>query len=314
MEIRNESGDRDNFTMVPNFVYRLGMSPYAVALYGYIKQAAGEQGRCYKATKTIAEELNMSAGSVSGAKDELEQNGLIEIHEVKGPHGGKPLHSIAILDVWQRNTEFIQTHKKGRSLGEQANSHDELANSPDEVASSQGEIIKNPSIKNPQKKRERKPRAPASGPDKEKVNYFPIASALSSVCQMPFDPNKGRLFKESKELCRADAPPVTPDEIAAHYGPGGWWYSNDWRGQKGELPTLGAIRQTWGQWLKPKIIPIARGKKTKGEIIREVMNGDGADDQFGLGAIFGGVPSPTGGNGHAETITGRVVDGTCRYT
>lgn len=186
MEIRNESGDRDNFTMVPNFVYRLGMSPYAVALYGYIKQAAGEQGRCFKATKTIAEELNMSAGSVSGAKDELEHNGLIRIHEVKGPHGGKPLHSIAILDVWQRNAEFIQTHKKERSPYEQASS-------PSEIASSPSEIIKNPSIKNPNNSGDSKTESPPA--DKEK----PTARSQTAT-KLPDSPRVVQAKREIKAI------------------------------------------------------------------------------------------------------------------
>lgn len=157
MEIRDQSGDRDNFTMVPNFIFRLGLSPYAVTLYGYIKQAAGETGRCFKSTTTIASELSMSAGSVSAAKIELEKNGLIQIDNIRRAQGGKPYHSIAILDVWQRNAEFIATHKRERSLGEQANSSDE-------IATSQGEIIKNPSINNPESKSDAKIASPC--PDK----------------------------------------------------------------------------------------------------------------------------------------------------
>jgi hypothetical protein len=142
MEFRNESGDHDNFTMIPNFIFRLGMSPYAIALYGYIKQAAGETGRCFKSTATITKELNMSAGTVSAAKKVLEQNALIRIDNISRAQGGKPYHSIAILDVWERNAKFINEHKKGRSPVEQATS-------PDEIASSPSEIIKNPDTKNP---------------------------------------------------------------------------------------------------------------------------------------------------------------------
>ncbi len=142
MEIRDDSGDHDNFTMIPNFVFRLGMSPYSVSLYGYIKQAAGETGRCFKSTATIAKELSMSAGTVSAAKAELEKNALIRINNIKRAQGGKAYHSIAILNVWQRNAEFINGHKKDRSPAEQSNSSDEIASSP-------SEIIKNPTIENP---------------------------------------------------------------------------------------------------------------------------------------------------------------------
>lgn len=76
---------------------------------------------------------------------------------------------------------------------------------------------------------------------------------------MEFAPNRGRLFREAKLI--SSVPGFDCPLLRDKYGPGGWWYKADWRGMKGEPPTPAAIRGTWGQWAKPKIIPIAQATK-----------------------------------------------------
>lgn len=89
-----------------------------------------------------------------------------------------------------------------------------------------------------------------------------IAATVSEVTgvQLKGKRNKDYLFSEAKELMQLD-PPATADEIRARYGPGGWWWENDWRGQKGECPAPDMIRKTWGKWLKPKVIQFKRDSK-----------------------------------------------------
>ena len=67
--------------------------------------------------------------------------------------------------------------------------------------------------------------------------------------------NGSRLGKAAAQLARVEA---TADLIRQHYGPGGWWYSHDWRGQKGEFPRPEQVIETWGQWARPA--PVANGK------------------------------------------------------
>lgn len=78
---------------------------------------------------------------------------------------------------------------------------------------------------------------------------YPTARALANVCGMSFEANRSRLFREAKLLSEA-MPTPTPELITAHYNgnPKAYWRAQDWRGKKGEKPSLSAIRETWGQW------------------------------------------------------------------
>jgi hypothetical protein len=77
---------------------------------------------------------------------------------------------------------------------------------------------------------------------KPKDSLYPIANAISNVTGMSLNANRTRIFKEAKLLC-AD-PRVTPEEIIKTYSKNGDWYRLDWRGQKGQKPTLSQIRET----------------------------------------------------------------------
>jgi hypothetical protein len=48
---------------------------------------------------------------------------------------------------------------------------------------------------------------------------------------------------------------ATEEEVLAKYGDGGWWYTSHWRGQKGSLPSIPFIRETWAQadYQPPKV-------------------------------------------------------------
>lgn len=81
--------------------------------------------------------------------------------------------------------------------------------------------------------------------DKKKSDsngFYPLAVAISQVCQMDLNKNKGMIFAEAKRLNES------PEQVLEHYGPGAWWYLNDWRGKKGQPPKPSQIRETWGQW------------------------------------------------------------------
>ena len=78
------------------------------------------------------------------------------------------------------------------------------------------------------------------------ANLYPLARALSEVCSIDLEANKGKLFAEAKRLSKA-TPPPTYDLIAEHYRRGGAWYTQDWRGKRGDRPQLGQVRLTWAQ-------------------------------------------------------------------
>lgn len=80
----------------------------------------------------------------------------------------------------------------------------------------------------------------------KKVDYAPLAYALADVCNIDFKANRPKLFAEAKRLAVA-TPTPTSHLVKLHYSRGGAWYQKDWRGQKGNRPTLGQVRLTWAQ-------------------------------------------------------------------
>jgi len=81
---------------------------------------------------------------------------------------------------------------------------------------------------------------------KPAVNLLPIAQALAKVCIIDFASNSAKLFAEAKRLSKA-TPLPTRELILAHYATGKTWYNDDWRGKKGNVPTLGQVRLTWAK-------------------------------------------------------------------
>ena len=95
-------------------------------------------------------------------------------------------------------------------------------------------------------------------PPKQNREMYHLARAIAKVCKIDYEANKGRLFAEAKRLAKADPKP-TPELVYLHYGPGKTWYQRDWRGRKGNLPTLGQVRLTWTQmvteWQPQSTVP-----------------------------------------------------------
>jgi hypothetical protein len=98
-------------------------------------------------------------------------------------------------------------------------------------------------------------------PKVEGINLFSFAKTLASVCQLDFNLNKSRLFKEAKDLYAAG---YTENNILAIYGNDGPWYTDDFRGKKGDLPNLAFIRITIGKLMNVDPAPIVSGDVSKG--------------------------------------------------
>lgn len=92
------------------------------------------------------------------------------------------------------------------------------------------------------------PEAHKNTPTQKDNKLFDLATAIADVTGINFDANKQRLFREAKELAKAND--ISPGKVRADYGMGGLWYTTDWRGKKGQLPQLHQIRETWGTFVK----------------------------------------------------------------
>lgn len=106
-QIRDEATPRDYYAQIPNIVDIMDLSPHAYRLYGHLRRVAGEYGKCWQSTKTLAKFCSMSAGKVSEGKAELESvyPPLIRI-ESKAFEKGQ-YHEIAVTDIWQINHDFF---------------------------------------------------------------------------------------------------------------------------------------------------------------------------------------------------------------
>lgn len=85
-----------NTFQMPNHVDDLGLSVYAFRLYCHLLRIADRNGVSRQSTTLLAKACNMSAGSVSNAKSELERAGLIRVFVVSNEIGQYFSHEISI--------------------------------------------------------------------------------------------------------------------------------------------------------------------------------------------------------------------------
>lgn len=170
--IKDNSNLAKYFAMIPNCIYDMGLSSYAIHLYGYFKRVTGETGVCFQSVTTIAKNCGVSRTTVVRAKSELlnariYDKPIIEIKEAPLTGGGRPLHHITLTDIWDENKRhFSELYASNKQSPPQ-----ELAKSTTETSSSSDGLCKvhhrnlqvpvvdsknNPIKKNPYKKNARK--------------------------------------------------------------------------------------------------------------------------------------------------------------
>ena len=107
VNIHDPSDERKYRTEIPNLIFELNLSPHAGWLYGHLKRVCGANGgKCWKATKTLAKECNMSSGKVSEARAELESHKLIQVHR---PKDQSKTVDVTIVDIWRRNRDHFDS-------------------------------------------------------------------------------------------------------------------------------------------------------------------------------------------------------------
>lgn len=83
------------------------------------------------------------------------------------------------------------------------------------------------------------------------VSTYAIAEALCEAANIDFALNKGKALALAKLMKAAKLPPSVELIRQNYIGPECWWFKKDWRGKKGQFPTLWTIRDTWGSWYVP---------------------------------------------------------------
>ncbi len=143
----------------------------------------------------------------------------------------------------------------------------------------------------PSRKRERKTTA------EEEAYFAETVPALAAVCRIDLDIDGAwaQCQKQLRALYNAQVRP-TAALIAREYGqPDGYWYAQDWRGQKGEPPTPHFVTNTWGaattfKAAAPRAAPSnGNGKMSQYERNMQILYGDEDDAPLPPNVIDGRV-------------------------
>ena len=106
IRIEDNSGDREFFTIIPNFVLNHSSSTDQ-SLYLQMKRFAGEEGRCFATQETLIKKLGIGLKSYRKSLDYLIKKGWIEFI---GMTEGKtrPIKTYKINNIWQENSEYYK--------------------------------------------------------------------------------------------------------------------------------------------------------------------------------------------------------------
>lgn len=239
-------------TVMDDVVGQIGV--YAFAVYALLLRHADRGGRCFPSHQRLADTLRISRPTVIRAIRTLVDAGLISVTP-RGAAGEQTSHRYTVLPT-AGGGSALQVQQPAASLAvnvvdtpcQSALQGCQAALQPPVNVVDTGRkprLHEQDPVNNTQfNKEDRSPGRPAV-PDP--APELELAAALAEVCQMSLGPNRGRLLREARQLSTA-TPPPTPALLHTHYGPGGWWWLNDWRGKQDEPPQPATIRETWGRW------------------------------------------------------------------
>ena len=276
-----DDGDRRYYSQIPNMIDDAELSPIAFRLYCHLKRVIGssETGYCSQSIVTMAECCGLSNPTVVKAKAELSDAGLIRIHERRNKGGGMEGHTITLTNIWNINEEIYKRIKdqtlnfdelcKKFALSETSKDarvkniymvikrictralkdialKNTLKNNILEDLASQPFAVAQPSLLDQDQPQEPKPKLEKPKAEKTLTANQIMVGTLSKVTGLDYNlkTNLTRLAKQAGDLVRAG---YAPEFVEREYSTGGWWYSNDWRGKKGQNPTPEQVAQTIGQ-------------------------------------------------------------------
>ena len=101
--LSDKSGDKDNFTIIPNIVADFS-SAHEQSLYLIMKKHAGEVGSCYASLNSLVKKMKVDRKTVTKNIKKLLNRGWIEEIEPFIVSGGK-VRQFIITDIWLLNAQ-----------------------------------------------------------------------------------------------------------------------------------------------------------------------------------------------------------------
>lgn len=142
-QIQDLSSNHTYRTELPNILFHLGLDPYELAVYCAIKRTAGDHGKCFKTTATLAADANIDRKKYIEVKnalacktfDILGGKSIIHIQKRVDEKKGNMPDLITIIDIWPENYSYFLDQKKKTPCGQQpqplvASSHNPCGQQP----------------------------------------------------------------------------------------------------------------------------------------------------------------------------------------
>lgn len=192
-----------------------------------------EQGKnkvCQASHETIAHELHLSERTVIRKLQQLAGDGYLKDHTPdlrNRPHTysttRKARIEITIAGVTESHTNVDEGVTESHSTMTESHSRGDTE-----------------SHEETKKKQIKKDSTPSGVPTPHQV----MIGELAKVTGFDLKMHGGRLGRSASKLVKAG---YLSEQIETAYCQEGWWYQNDWRGQKGEMPTPEQIIETIGR-------------------------------------------------------------------
>lgn len=114
IKIQDDSGDREFFTIIPNYILNHSSSTDQ-SLYLQMKRYAGEDGKCFATQETLMKKLGIGIKAYRKSLDYLIKKGWIEF---VGLTGGKtrPIKTYKVNNIWQENSDYYKKISAERTL------------------------------------------------------------------------------------------------------------------------------------------------------------------------------------------------------
>lgn len=221
-----------NFTAIPNSIIEMGreLGPDAIALFVVLRFHSGRNQTSFPSYDTIQDRTGLTRRRIAIAIRKLESSGLLErkrrfgastVYILKMPIS--PAGGLIEIEPLVQQVDCISP-AGGLSLVQQ-------------VDTNKTHLTR--------LNKQEKDSSPTNGDASTKIlsDQQRMVGALAVVTGMDvkIKTNAGRLGKRGKELLVAG---YMPEQVEQLYSPGGWWYQNDWRGQKGNFPKPENIGET----------------------------------------------------------------------
>jgi len=113
MGFADESGDRENFTIIPNYI-RNHSTAIDQSLYFNMKSYAGEHGECFVSEKTLMKKMSIGRKALKKSITYLLGHKWITLkgyRMVKTAGGEQYIKVYAVNNIWKLNSDYF--HQRG---------------------------------------------------------------------------------------------------------------------------------------------------------------------------------------------------------